>query len=83
MPVEIVDASGKLVQLKVRECSRGLIMTGSSRSQKKRVQRRDDRDKLIESYAAWELIKIAKVDRKSSNVRESFRFFQHKPSDIV
>jgi hypothetical protein len=34
MPVEIVDASGKRVQLKVRECSRRLIMTGSSRSQK-------------------------------------------------
>ena len=49
---------------------------------KEGVQRRDDRDKLIESYAAWELIKIATVDKKSSNVRESFRFFQHKPSDI-
>jgi hypothetical protein len=40
MPVRIIDASGKLLQIKIRGSSRRLTMTGSSRLRRKRSRGR-------------------------------------------
>ena len=41
MPVEIIDATGKLIQIKFEENLRRLIMSGSSRSQGKPSRARE------------------------------------------